>query len=110
MDGHKILKKIAKWRVLDPETSQAFGRVSLIGTHLVACTVVGLAMGYYLDEWLGTEPWLLLLFLFFGIAAGFKNVYTEARRMQQEQHSDVYDGPVESEDTGREPEAGDSRK
>jgi ATP synthase protein I len=27
---------------------------------------------YYLDRWLGTEPWLLLVFMGFGFAAGLR--------------------------------------
>jgi len=60
------------------------GKAALIGTHMVTCTFVGLLIGYLLDRWLGTEPWLLLAFLFFGIAAGFKNMYTEAKKIQEE--------------------------
>lgn len=58
------------------------GDVGTIGTHLVASTFVGLAIGYYLDKWLDTKPVMLLIFLFVGIAAGFKNVYEQARRLQ----------------------------
>jgi ATP synthase protein I len=38
---------------------------------MVLATVIGFAGGYYADKWLGTEPWLLLIGLGFGIAAGF---------------------------------------
>ena len=58
------------------------GDVGTIGTHMVASTFVGLAIGYYLDKWLDTKPIMLLIFLFVGIAAGFKNVYEQARRLQ----------------------------
>lgn len=53
-----------------------------IGLHLVSATFVGLAMGYFLDKWLGTEPWLLLIFLILGIVAGFRDVFLEVRRIQ----------------------------
>ncbi|MDY7000250.1 MAG: AtpZ/AtpI family protein [Thermodesulfobacteriota bacterium] len=53
-----------------------------IGIQLVVSTFIGLAIGYYLDKWLGTKPWLLLIFLILGIAAGFKNVYHEAKKLQ----------------------------
>lgn len=55
--------------------------VGTIGTHMVASTFVGLAIGFFLDKWLGTKPWLLLLFLFVGIVAGFKNMYDEAMKI-----------------------------
>jgi ATP synthase protein I len=52
-----------------------------IGIQLVVSTFIGLAMGYYLDEWLGTQPWLLIIFLILGIVAGFRNVYREAKKI-----------------------------
>jgi len=54
------------------------GNLSGVGLTLVICTVLGLVGGYYLDRWLGTEPWLLLVGLLFGIAAGFVNLFRAA--------------------------------
>jgi len=51
-----------------------------IGTQLVASTFGGLALGYYLDRYLGTSPWLTILLLLFGIAAGFINIYIMAKK------------------------------
>jgi ATP synthase protein I len=44
-------------------------------TELVASVVVGALIGWQFDEWFKTSPFLLILFLMFGIAAGFWNVY-----------------------------------
>ncbi|WP_320172642.1 AtpZ/AtpI family protein [Maridesulfovibrio sp.] len=65
------------------EVLDLIGNAATIGTHLVAATFVGLGIGWYLDKWLGTKPWLLLIFLCLGIAAGFKNVYDEVQRIQK---------------------------
>ena len=46
-----------------------------VGTEIVASTVIGLGIGYMLDKWLGTRPWMLLLFFLFGVGAGFLNLY-----------------------------------
>ncbi|MES9997202.1 AtpZ/AtpI family protein [Desulfovibrio aminophilus] len=54
-----------------------------MGLHLVSGTFVGFAIGWLLDRWLGTGPWLLLIFLILGIVAGFMNVYRDAQRMQE---------------------------
>jgi len=35
---------------------------------------IGLAAGVYLDRKFDTSPWLTLIFLVFGIAAGFRNI------------------------------------
>ncbi len=46
-----------------------------IGITLVAATFIGLVMGIYIDKWLNTKPWFTLIFLLFGIVAGFKNIF-----------------------------------
>lgn len=51
-----------------------------MGITMVACTFIGLLLGIYLDKYFGTKPWLTLLLLFFGIAAGFKNLYMAAKK------------------------------
>jgi len=45
--------------------------VSSLGLVLPSSIVIGLFMGYFLDKLLGTHPWMLILFLLFGIASGF---------------------------------------
>jgi ATP synthase protein I len=71
---------------------KSIGFLSGVGISLVASTLIGLFMGYYLDRWLGTGPWLTLLFLGFGIVAGFRNIFILTRRellrQQEEQDSD----------------------
>ncbi len=58
-------------------------KASVVGLHMVTATFVGLAVGYYLDKWLETKPWLTMLFLLFGIAAGFLNMYREVKGIHQ---------------------------
>ncbi len=58
---------------------------STLGLEMGLSVAVGVGIGYYLDKWLGTQPWLLILFLFFGIAAGFRNLYRALKRMEREQ-------------------------
>jgi ATP synthase protein I len=45
--------------------------VSSLGLVLPSSIAIGLFMGYFLDKLLGTHPWLLIIFLLFGIASGF---------------------------------------
>lgn len=52
-----------------------------LGTELVAAIIVGVAIGYGLDYWLGTKPWLMIVFVFLGGAAGISNVYRLASGM-----------------------------
>jgi ATP synthase protein I len=59
---------------------KALGELSTVGMTLVLATLIGLAGGYYLDKWLGTSPWLTLIGLGFGIAAGFVNLFRTVNR------------------------------
>lgn len=65
--------------------SQMTGQASTLGMHMVSGIVVGLAIGYYLDEYFETKPWLLMIFLLLGILSGFKMVYEDLHRMQRRQ-------------------------
>ncbi|HEY7202675.1 MAG TPA: AtpZ/AtpI family protein [Methylomirabilota bacterium] len=57
-----------------PPRSQTAQLVNL-GTLLFACVAVGLAVGYFADWLVGTQPWLTLVGLGFGIAAAAVNFY-----------------------------------
>jgi ATP synthase protein I len=46
-----------------------------IGVELVTAVVVSVALGWAIDRWLGTRPWVMLVMFFLGIAAGMLNVY-----------------------------------
>lgn len=71
---------------------KTLGFLSSVGISMVASTFIGLAMGYYLDKWLGTSPWLTLIFLLLGIISGFRNIFIltsrELKRQQREQEND----------------------
>ena len=60
----------------------AMGEAFKIVGELVVGVVVGGGIGWVLDRQLGTAPWLLVLFLVLGFAAGMSNVIRTARRMQ----------------------------
>lgn len=55
-----------------------------IAVDLVAGIVVGIGMGLALDHWLGTKPWLLVVFTLFGFAAGVLNVVRTAKQLDAE--------------------------
>lgn len=57
----------------------SFGKALNVGftvlSEFVAAILVGALIGWQADAWLGTKPWLLVLFLGLGVAAGFWNVF-----------------------------------
>ena len=48
--------------------------------------MIGLGGGYLLDRWLATRPWLSLVGLVFGIAAGFVNIFRTAKAIERDQN------------------------
>jgi len=46
-----------------------------IGVEMVSALAVGLGIGWLLDAWLDTKPWLMVVFFFLGAGAGVMNVY-----------------------------------
>jgi ATP synthase protein I len=63
----------------DKPAGSALGLALRVGVELVSALAVGLAIGWLLDAWLGTRPWLMLVFILLGGAAGILNVYRMAR-------------------------------
>lgn len=74
--------------IKDRSLRESIASASVVGLNLVSATFVGLAIGYWLDRWLGTSPWLLLVFLVLGIVAGFRNVLQEVRKIQRADRED----------------------
>jgi ATP synthase protein I len=61
----------------EPSVFKQLARLSTVGLSLVAATAIGLLIGYGLDKWLGTGPWLTMMFVLLGIAAGFLNLFRD---------------------------------
>jgi len=60
-----------------PTVWSGVGRYLSLSTNMVASVVLGLFIGYQLDKWLDTEPWLMFLMLLLGVATGLKMTYDE---------------------------------
>ena len=83
----KIAKsKLKKNTQSDSEKKGSFmGSAFKLGTELVASVAVGTIIGFILDSWFDTKPWLIIIFFFLGTAAGILNVIRTANRMQKEE-------------------------
>jgi len=62
--------------------------VSVIGIQLAVSTIVGAGIGYLLDRWLGTEPWLLVLFFILGTIAGFREMLRTVSQVSDDEGRD----------------------
>jgi len=73
----KTTRKV-KRSAIDDSATQGWGFAFRIGTEMVSALAVGVGMGWALDRWLETGPWLMVLFFFLGAGAGILNVYRAA--------------------------------
>ena len=64
------------------ETSN-LGHAFKMSTELVASVAVGTIIGFILDNWFDTKPWLIIIFFFAGVAAGILNVVRSAKKMNK---------------------------
>ncbi|WP_194745031.1 AtpZ/AtpI family protein [Thermaurantiacus tibetensis] len=87
--------------------ASALARGTRYAAEIAVATVVGFGLGWFLDGQLGTGPWLAILFLLLGVAAGFRNllraVEQETRAVEAEAAADGGDkgggpgGPARTE-------------
>ena len=89
-EDFKTRLKIAKSKIkknvqTDGEKKGSFmGSAFKLGTELVAAVAVGTIIGFILDSWFDTKPWLIIIFFFLGASAGILNVIRTASQMQKE--------------------------
>ena len=81
----EIAKKNIKKKQIKNEGSNvtSLGKAFKISTELVAAVVVGSTLGFLLDNWFDTKPWLTICFFFMGVTAGILNVIKSAKSMQK---------------------------
>jgi len=58
-------------------------QMTALGLEFSGAVIGGLIVGYYLDEWLGTEPWLLLIGTFGGLATAVVRILALTKRFQR---------------------------
>ena len=54
-----------------------------LSTELVSAVLVGTIIGFILDTWFDTKPWLIIIFFFVGVVAGITNVIRSAKKIQK---------------------------
>ena len=90
-DQFKTRLEIAKNKIFKKSNTSKLSSSSNLGiafkmsTELVAAVVVGTIIGFILDNWFGTKPWLILIFFFVGVVAGILNVVRSAKNMQSKE-------------------------
>ena len=73
---------------MDQETRKlirTLGNLSTVGLSMAFSIGIGAFIGFYLDRKFETQPWLLLLFLGFGIAAAFRNLHLMYKKLKNQE-------------------------
>ncbi|MDD8020656.1 MAG: AtpZ/AtpI family protein [Acidobacteriota bacterium] len=60
------------------------GEISSLALILPSSIAVGLAIGYILDRWFKSEPYMLLIWLLLGIISGLLNLWRGIRKYLKE--------------------------
>ncbi|MCX6568303.1 MAG: AtpZ/AtpI family protein [Candidatus Aminicenantes bacterium] len=60
-----------------------------LGLILPSSIAVGLFIGYFLDRWLGTAPWLLLSFTVLGIVSGLLSLFRALKKQMKDEPPDA---------------------
>ena len=85
-DDLKIRLKIAKKKITsekEPPAPSNLGQAFKMSTELVSTVLVGTIIGFILDTWFDTKPWLIIIFFFVGVVAGITNVIKSAKKIQK---------------------------
>ena len=81
----KIAKKKANKKLFtnNKKNTSSLGTALKLSTEMVAAVLVGSIIGFILDNWFDSKPWLTIIFFFVGAAAGILNVIRSAKLMQE---------------------------
>ncbi|MTH96024.1 AtpZ/AtpI family protein [Roseibium sp. RKSG952] len=78
-------RRVAEEHEAQPKSggSSGYGQAVKLSSEFIAGIVVGGGMGWLVDDWLGTTPFGLIVFLLIGFAAGVLNVLRAAGRVAE---------------------------
>lgn len=57
---------------------------SSLGLEMGLCVAIGIAIGYFLDPYFMTSPYLTIIFMIFGIVAAMKSIYQLMKKLEKE--------------------------
>lgn len=93
-DIAKLEEKISKLQTKEQEVrgikpqneySSAASIGFRIATELLSGVIIGGGIGWFLDDVFSSTPYLLIIFILFGGAAGFLNVYRFTKELERKQ-------------------------
>lgn len=92
LDRRIAAAKKAEQRLSGSQPAAAEGKVEsrgwAIGVEFVGAVLVSTLIGFFLDRWLGTKPWLMILFLLLGFAAGLRRAIVTSSKFDADSTND----------------------
>ena len=61
--------------------------LATVGITFVVATAGATIGGYYLDRWLGTNPWFTLIGIGVGVAAGFRDLFRSIKAAEKNERN-----------------------
>ena len=75
----------SKWKQVETRGPSGLGVGMRIASEIVAAILVSVAIGLMLDRFLGTKPWMLILFIVLGSGAALTNVVRTGQELDRKQ-------------------------
>ena len=82
-----FLKQFSKMKQLH-KSGRKWIMYSSMGLELGLSVVIGFLIGSWLDDWLRTDPWFLLVFGIAGIISGYRSIFRLVKRVQADSDSE----------------------
>ncbi|MDC0953977.1 AtpZ/AtpI family protein [Pelagibacteraceae bacterium] len=80
----KNLSKKTRKAESESSSSSSLGIAMKLSSEMVAAVFVASLIGYYLDKWLETEPFFLIILFFLGAITGILNVVRTSKMINKE--------------------------
>src|SRR5437016_2130346 len=77
--------------------------LSQAGLTLAFASVIGFLGGYYLDQWLHTTPWFVLILGAMGVVAGFRELIRTLNRVNEQEERATQEARMRNADRGMRP-------
>jgi ATP synthase protein I len=83
--GLKMVKSMSEDK---REVIKSLISYSSLGLEMGLCVAIGIAIGYFLDRYFLTSPYLTIIFMIFGVIAAMKTIYQLMKKLEKENERD----------------------
>jgi ATP synthase protein I len=83
--GLKMVKSLSEDK---REVIKSLISYSSLGLEMGLCVAIGIAIGYFLDRYFTTSPYLTIIFMIFGVIAAMKTIYQLMKKLEKENERD----------------------